>query len=131
MPGGVQNFVEAVVEAFYDMVVGIAGEENGRRFFPVVATIFFFVLIANWMSLTPIFNVDRLVGHELRRTATKGLRSVIMNKTKIGPIHLHTVPFSSPSNLASAPIRAAIRTTPRRPRRSTIRPSTTASSSAN
>src|SRR6266571_8263482 len=41
VPGGVQNFVEAVVEAFYNLVTGIAGEEKGRRFFPVVATIFF------------------------------------------------------------------------------------------
>src|SRR4051812_7401971 len=49
VPGGVQNFVEAVVEAFYNLIVGIAGEEKGRRFFPVVATIFFFILINNWL----------------------------------------------------------------------------------
>src|SRR2546426_442305 len=49
VPGGVQNFAEAVVEAFYNLVTGIAGEEKGRRFFPVVATIFFFVLISNWL----------------------------------------------------------------------------------
>lgn len=57
VPSGVQNVVEAGVEAFYNLVTNVAGEERGRRFFPVVATIFFFVLFANWMSLLPIFNV--------------------------------------------------------------------------
>jgi F-type H+-transporting ATPase subunit a len=57
VPSGVQNFVEAAVEAFYNLVVNVAGEKNSRRFFPVVATIFFFVLAFNWFSLLPIFNV--------------------------------------------------------------------------
>ncbi len=57
VPRGAQNVVEAVVEAFYNLVINVAGEKNGRRFFPVVATIFFFVLASNWLSLLPIFNV--------------------------------------------------------------------------
>ncbi len=57
VPRGAQNVVEAVVEAFYNLVVNVAGEKNGRRFFPVVATIFFFVLASNWLSLLPVFNV--------------------------------------------------------------------------
>jgi len=57
VPRGAQNVVEAVVEAFYNLVINVAGEKNGRRFFPVVATIFFFVLAANWLSLLPVFNV--------------------------------------------------------------------------
>ena len=56
VPGGAQNAVEAVVEAFYNLVINVAGEKNGRRFFPVVATIFFFVLASNWLSLLPVFN---------------------------------------------------------------------------
>ena len=57
VPRGVQNVAEAAVEAFYNLVTGVAGEKNGRRFFPVVATIFFFVLASNWLSLLPVFNV--------------------------------------------------------------------------
>jgi F-type H+-transporting ATPase subunit a len=64
VPRGVQNVVEAVVEAFYGLVVGVAGEKNGRRFFPVVATIFFFVLAANWLSLLPVFNTIGIVREE-------------------------------------------------------------------
>jgi F-type H+-transporting ATPase subunit a len=57
VPRGAQNVIEAAVEAFYNLVINVAGEKNGRRFFPVVATIFFFVLASNWLSLLPIFNV--------------------------------------------------------------------------
>jgi F-type H+-transporting ATPase subunit a len=64
VPTGIQNGVEAVVEAFYNVVTNVAGEKNGRRFFPVVATIFFFVLISNWLSLLPIFNVIGVVQEE-------------------------------------------------------------------
>jgi F-type H+-transporting ATPase subunit a len=94
VPGGVQNFVEAVVEAFYNLVTGIAGEEKGRRFFPVVATIFFFVLISNWLSLTPIFNV---IGFQSDPQET----GFVMNKTDLGPFHLATVPFSNLSTLSA------------------------------
>src|SRR5690606_24072990 len=30
--------------------------QNGRRFFPLIATFFIYITFANWMSLTPIFN---------------------------------------------------------------------------
>jgi F-type H+-transporting ATPase subunit a len=94
VPGGVQNFVEAVVEAFYNLVVGIAGEEKGRRFFPVVATIFFFVLISNWLSLTPIFNV---IGFQSDPQET----GFVMNKTDVGPFHVAYVPLSNLSTLSA------------------------------
>ena len=64
VPSGIQNLFEAALEGFYDIVTGIAGNENGRRFFPFVATIFFFILVSNWMSLTPVFNVIGWVGHD-------------------------------------------------------------------
>ncbi len=57
VPSGFSGAVEAAVEAFYGIVVQVAGEENGRRFFPLVATIFFFVLISNYAGLLPINNV--------------------------------------------------------------------------
>ncbi len=94
VPAGVQNFVEAVVEAFYNLVTGIAGEEKGRRFFPVVATIFFFVLISNWLSLTPIFNV---IGFQSDPQAT----GFVMTKTTVGPFHIAYVPLSNLSTLSA------------------------------
>jgi F-type H+-transporting ATPase subunit a len=72
VPSGLQNFVEAAMEAFYNLVTGIAGEENGRRFFPVVGTIFFFIVISNWLSLTPVFNSFGWVGPWRRRSRSTG-----------------------------------------------------------
>jgi F-type H+-transporting ATPase subunit a len=104
VPGGVQNFVEAVVEAFYNLVTGIAGEENGRKFFPVVATIFFFVLINNWLSLTPVFNQIGFFGHntpvEEQLEEHGYVHGIIFDEAKVGPFDLHLVPFSGPDNLA-------------------------------
>ena len=68
MPSGVQNFVEAGVGFLVDQCEEIAGRENGRRFFSVVATIFIFIIISNWMGLLPIFNSigkTEDVGHEI------------------------------------------------------------------
>lgn len=56
VPSGLQNVVEGVAEALYNLCIQTAGEKNGRRFFPVAATLFVFIWIANWMALTPIFN---------------------------------------------------------------------------
>jgi F-type H+-transporting ATPase subunit a len=64
VPRGIQNTVEAAVEAFYNLVVGVAGEANARRFFPIVATIFFMVLAFNWLSLLPVFAVVGTVHEE-------------------------------------------------------------------
>lgn len=87
VPRGVQNLLEAIIEGFYNLVVSIAGEKNGRRFFPVVATIFFFVLFANWFSLFPIFNVIGL-GQE-------GEHGFVMEKTDLGPLPATYVGLSS------------------------------------
>jgi F-type H+-transporting ATPase subunit a len=53
VPTGIQNFFEMIVEALYNMVVGTAGEKHARRFFPVIATIFLYVVAANWFGLLP------------------------------------------------------------------------------
>lgn len=64
VPRGVQNVLEAAVEGFYNTMIGIAGEKNGRRFFPVVATIFFMVLAFNWIALLPFFGTVGTVQEE-------------------------------------------------------------------
>jgi len=52
IPGKFQNAVETVVEAVLDFMSTIAGNrETAIKFFPIVATIFLFVLIANWMGI--------------------------------------------------------------------------------
>ena len=53
VPRGVQNFAETVLEAFYNLVIQTVGEKHGRRFFPVVCTIFLYVVASNWFGLLP------------------------------------------------------------------------------
>jgi len=52
VPGGFQNFVEAIVEVFYNFIENVAGDKT-RAFFPLIATFFFFIMLANWMGLLP------------------------------------------------------------------------------
>ncbi len=57
VPRGFQNLIEGFLEFFNSIVVLVAGEKNGRRFFPVVASIFLFLLISNWFGLFPWNNI--------------------------------------------------------------------------
>ena len=53
VPRGLQNVVEALLDALFNVVKLVAGEKNGRHFFPVVASIFLILLVANWFGLFP------------------------------------------------------------------------------
>jgi F-type H+-transporting ATPase subunit a len=55
VPTGLQKFMEFVYCTLLDFCVSIAGEKNGRRFFPFVATIFVFILTNSWLGLLPFF----------------------------------------------------------------------------
>ncbi|MCH8345415.1 MAG: F0F1 ATP synthase subunit A [Chloroflexi bacterium] len=92
VPRGFQNMFEAALEAFYNFVVSVAGEKNGRRFFPVVATIFFFILVSNWLSLFPMFNVIGLLKEEDH--------GYVMEQADVGPLPVSWVALSGPSNLS-------------------------------
>jgi len=53
VPSGMQNFVEFIIEFLYGQVEGIVGKKVAPRAFPLLATIFIFVLISNWFGLLP------------------------------------------------------------------------------
>ena len=48
-----QNIFEAVIEALYDMLEGIVGSHMVARAFPLLATLFLFILASNWFGLLP------------------------------------------------------------------------------
>ncbi|MBN1964888.1 MAG: F0F1 ATP synthase subunit A [Anaerolineae bacterium] len=52
IPGRLQAFVELFVEYMYNFARSVAGS-NAKRIFPLVMTIFFFLLFANWLELVP------------------------------------------------------------------------------
>jgi F-type H+-transporting ATPase subunit a len=53
VPSGLQSLVEYAVGSLLNFCNSIAGEKYGRRFFPIVATIFLFVFVNAWTSLIP------------------------------------------------------------------------------
>lgn len=55
IPSRLQAALEFLIGWLYDFCRSAAGEENGRRFFPIVATIFLFVGFNAWLSLIPGF----------------------------------------------------------------------------
>jgi len=55
IPTRLQNLLEFIIEWLLNFCIDVAGEKNGRRFFPVIATIFLFVFVNAWLSLIPGF----------------------------------------------------------------------------
>ncbi len=53
IPGPKQNLVEYVVEFLYGQVEGIVGKHVAPKAFPLLATLFIFILSSNWFGLLP------------------------------------------------------------------------------
>jgi hypothetical protein len=52
VPGRLQGLLEMFVEYMYNLAKSVAGSRVGRVF-PLVMSIFFFLLLANWLELVP------------------------------------------------------------------------------
>lgn len=55
VPGGAQNFIEWLVESLYQFLEGILGPRLLARTFWFFASVFIFILAANWIGLVPGF----------------------------------------------------------------------------
>ncbi len=53
IPSGLQNFLEWAIELLLGLVEGVSGKEKGRRFFPLVATFFIFIITCNLLDVFP------------------------------------------------------------------------------
>ena len=53
VPAGLQNFAEWVVETLYDFLGGLLGEKLVKRVFWFFGSVFFFILVNNYMGLIP------------------------------------------------------------------------------
>lgn len=53
VPGGAQNFLEWLVESLYAFLEGLLGKHLVDRTFWFFATVFIFILSANWLGLVP------------------------------------------------------------------------------
>ena len=53
IPKGTQNVFEALVEGLYNTLEGIVGKHLIARTFPLLATLFIYILASNWFGLLP------------------------------------------------------------------------------
>lgn len=54
IPKGFQNVIEYVFEAFLNLIDSVTqNRKQSNKFFPIVVTIFLFVILSNWIELIP------------------------------------------------------------------------------
>jgi F-type H+-transporting ATPase subunit a len=82
VPGRLQNVAELVVEQFLAIGEQTADARRARRFLPLAATAFLFILTANWMGILPFFgeghlylNVDDGHGHKVHANLLRSANS--------------------------------------------------------
>lgn len=65
VPGGLQNIVELAIGGGYKYVEDtLESKDLARKYFPVLATIFFFLLVMNWIGLLPgVTSIGFYEGH--------------------------------------------------------------------
>lgn len=85
-PKGILNFFEGILEFLYGYIDQVTGDrKKSMQFLPIVGTLFFFILISNWMGLIPgTGSAGRWLMHEghlelipLFRPATSDLNMTI------------------------------------------------------
>jgi F-type H+-transporting ATPase subunit a len=74
VPRGMQNLTEWIVEQIQGLVYGVSGKDKGKKFFPLVATFFIFILACNLIDILPgvdtIGSIDYTKAHELHATSS-------------------------------------------------------------
>jgi F-type H+-transporting ATPase subunit a len=63
IPGRLQSLAELIVETLLNFVKSVAGEKNARTLFPIVATIFLYVLTNAFLALLPFFGTIGITEH--------------------------------------------------------------------
>jgi F-type H+-transporting ATPase subunit a len=112
VPRGLQNVVEVIIEGFLGLAESVAGPEKGRRFLPLVLTIFIFVVVSNWLGILPGFGtigrvetVEEVVHHAEEKAEDEGGHADL-SKIKVqvfegdGPVAY--LPFGSIENEITA-----------------------------
>jgi len=79
IPGRLQSIFEVAMETLLNFIESVAGHKNGRRFFPVIATIFIFVIFNAYLALLPIYGPGIFVEEsQAAETAVSGTVVEIM-----------------------------------------------------
>ncbi len=62
-PGRLQNFAEFIIETLFDLCKSVS-ESRAHIFFPIVATLFLFILLSNWFGLVPGLGAVGFIHHD-------------------------------------------------------------------
>lgn len=66
IPKGFQNFMETIIEFLFNTANDVIGDrEQTKKYFPLLATIFLFILFNNWLGLLP--GIGTIGFHELHQ----------------------------------------------------------------
>jgi F-type H+-transporting ATPase subunit a len=63
IPGRLQAFAEIIVDGLHNTIQGVAGAKNTRTFFPIVATIFLYVVTNALLALVPLWGTWGPIEH--------------------------------------------------------------------
>jgi F-type H+-transporting ATPase subunit a len=63
IPGRFQSFAEVVVDGVYNTIQGVVGEKHVRTFFPIVTTIFLYVVTNALLALIPLWGTWGPIEH--------------------------------------------------------------------
>lgn len=53
IPDNLQSIAEFIIDTLYNLFKNVVGEHSVGKFFPLLATIFFFIIVSNWIGLVP------------------------------------------------------------------------------
>jgi F-type H+-transporting ATPase subunit a len=96
IPRGAQNFVEWIVELLLGLVHGVSGKEKGKKFFPLVATFFIFILFSNLVDVLP--GVDTLGSLNYTQIHAAGIASQpVLGFLLLGDLSNKFVPWIRPA----------------------------------
>lgn len=76
IPRGLQNLLEWMVELLRGMVEGVVGKERGRKFFPLVATFFTFIVVSNLLDIFP--GIDTVGAVDSAKVAQAGGHPIVI-----------------------------------------------------
>lgn len=77
------NTFEAIIEYLYGLVEQTVGDKRAMQVFPLVGTIFLFLLIANWMHFVPIVDSLGIVHCAEAENGVKGFEAVRLGNSDI------------------------------------------------
>lgn len=100
IPSGWQNFMEWMIEALLGLVEGVVGKVRAKKFFPLVAAFFLFILVSNLLDVIPtIDTVGTIDWTQIQQINAAGHTNYqpVFGFLLFGPISNALVPWVRPA----------------------------------